>query len=351
MNIDEVITVRSTAVNGTLISNEGYCIEISKISIVGWGNKLGLTCGIGSTTLTTTTTQSTEITKKITKITNALPITTKIVPTTTIIPSITTTTTIDTKKFTFTKWTSTDGSMSTRQANTQLTTKDNDDTIILAAGASVGGFVIIIVIIVIVCIYRRYHKKPTSKPVPALDNDYDAYGMRENVLYVSSQPTGTPQPQNSADCQDTNRISVDIDGNYSTVDWDEIPTVEESTGDYSSIDLEKPKPTTSIINESTNQKPIIAPKPEKKMTIQDDVYAVPDKKSAKHITSPGENGCEYAVVSKPNKSNFDKSEDQPSTSNVYAVVAKKKRMSDGKGTNQKRESLTSDRETGQSSKT
>ncbi|CAC5397634.1 unnamed protein product [Mytilus coruscus] len=227
---------------------------------------------------------------------------------------------------------------------------NNDDITILAAGASVGGFVIIIVVIVMVCIYRRNHSKPTSKPGPAVNSDTDDYGLRDNVLYVSSEPSDTTQTPNNADSPKTNRISVDIDGNYSTVDLDVFPSVEESTADYSSIDLEKLTPSNSNLNGSTNEKPIIAPKPKRKVTIQDNVYSVPDKKRVKHVTAPGEHGCEYAVVRKPNNSNFDKSEDRPSTSNVYAVVEKKKRMSDGKGTNQKRDSLKAenDEETGQS---
>lgn len=100
------------------------------------------------------------------------------------------------------------------------------------------------------------------------------------------------------------------------------------------------------MNESANKKPNIAPKPKQKTAIQDDVYAVPDKKRMKHITAPGENGCEYAVVSKTNKSNADKSGDQTAPSNVYAVVEKKKRVSDGKGTNQTRYSFTADEDGG-----
>lgn len=126
----------------------------------------------------------------------------------------------------------------------------------------------------------------------------------------------------------------------------EIPAVEESTGDYNSIGFEKLTPTAEHMNESANKKPNIAPKPKQKTAIQDDVYAVPDKKRMKHITAPGENGCEYAVVSKTNKSNADKSGDQTAPSNVYAVVEKKKRVSDGKGTNQTRYSFTADEDGG-----
>ncbi|CAC5426597.1 unnamed protein product [Mytilus coruscus] len=370
-NNDEM-AIRSIAVNGTLKPDEGYCIEIRKASHVGEGNKLNLTCGIDRTP-TSDTTQSAETTTKMGKTTNLLQpptttatittttatVPTKLVPTsssattTTTTTTTATTTTIETDEFTTATITSADDSGSTKQTNQQSVTKDNDDTTILAAGAAGGGFVILIVVIIVVVVfYRRYHQKPTSKPGPAFDNEYDAYGMRDNVLYVSSQPTDIAEPKNQADCQDTKRISVDIDGNYSTVDLDEIPTVEESTGDYSSIALDKLTPSKSNMNESTNEKPMIAPKPKQKMTIQDDVYSVPDKKRVKHVTAPGKHGCEYAVVSKPNKSNFDKSEDQLLTSNVYAVVAKKKRMSDEKGTNQKRDSLASEnnRETGQSSK-
>lgn len=194
---------------------------------------------------------------------------------------------------------------------------------------------------VMVCIYRRNHSKsaskPASKPVQAVNNDNDDYGLRENVLYI---PADSTPIQTNRNWQNTNRISVDIDGNYSTVDLDEIVPVEDSTtGDYSAIDLVKISPTESIKNESTNEKPIIAPKPKQKMTIEDDV-SVPDKKKVKHGAASDKNWREYTVVNYPNKSNFDKSEDQPSTSNVYAVVAKKKRMSGGKRKNQKRDSLT-----------
>ncbi|CAC5426598.1 unnamed protein product [Mytilus coruscus] len=217
--------------------------------------------------------------------------------------------------------------------------KDIDDTITIAVGTSVGGFVIIIVVIVMVCIYRRNHPKSTSKPCPAVKTDSDDYGLRDNVLYASSQLPDTTQTQNNVDSPITNKISLEINSNYSTEDLDKIPSVEESTGDYSSIDLEKLASSKSNMNGSSNEKPIIAPKPKQKMTIQDDDYSVPDKKKMTYVTAPGEHGCEYAVVTKPNKSNFDKSENQSSTSNVYAVVEKKKRMSDGKGTNQKRDSL------------
>lgn len=122
--------------------------------------------------------------------------------------------------------------------------------------------------------------------------------MRENVLYIPADSTLLQ----TNDWKNTNRISVDIDGNYSTVDLDIIPSVEESTGEYSSIDLEELKLSKSNLNGSTNEKPIIAPKPKQKVTIQDDVYSVPDKKRMKTVTAPGENGCEYAVVSKKNQS-------------------------------------------------
>lgn len=61
-------------------------------------------------------------------------------------------------------------------------------------------------------------------------------------------------------------------------------------------------------------------------------------------------GVNMLLSAKKTKANVNKSEDQPLTSNVYAVVEKKKRMSDGKGTNQKRDSSTAenDGETGQS---
>ncbi|CAC5398206.1 unnamed protein product [Mytilus coruscus] len=269
---------------------------------------LNLTCGIDSNTTTQTTTNSAESPTMMTMTTNSP-------PTTTTKPTVSsiTTTTMDTDQFTSAIFTRSDGLESTKQVNQHQIISDDDDTTALAVGASVGGIVTIIVVIAVICIYRRYHKKSISKPGPAFDNESDAYGMRDNVLYVSSQPTDTTEPQ------DTKRISVDIDGNYSTVDLD-----EESTGNYSSIDLEKPTTTASNINGSRNEKPTIAPKPEQKKTIRNDVYAVPEKKRVKHVTAPGENGCEYAVVSKPNKSNVDNSEDQPSTSNVYAVVEKTK---------------------------
>ncbi|CAC5426590.1 unnamed protein product [Mytilus coruscus] len=374
ITMSHVMTIRSLTVNGTLNPNEGYCIEIRKATYDTTKNQLKLTCGIGSIT-TTETTQSSEKTTKMTRTTNAttttttpkttmrksttvttVPLTTEPVTTTTTLPTtnIITTTTIstkstDTNEHAITNFISTDSSVTTNKAN-QLKNEDNDDITVLAACASVGGFVIIIGVIVVVCIYRRNHKKSTSKPGPAVNTDNDDYGLRDNVLYVSSQPSETTQTPNNADSPTTNMISIDIDSNYSTVDLDEIPSVEESTGDNCSIDLEKPTPTASNMNGSSNKKPIIAPKPKQKMTIQDDVYSVPDKKRVKHVTAPGENECEYAVVSKPNKSNIDKSEDQHSTSNVYAVVEKKKRMSDGKGTNQKRDSLKAenDGETGQS---
>ncbi|VDH93212.1 Hypothetical predicted protein [Mytilus galloprovincialis] len=227
---------------------------------------------------------------------------------------------------------------------------DNDDTTTLAVGTSVGGCVIIIAIIVVICIYRRHHERPASDKGQAFDNDYDSYGLRDNVLYISSQQTDNSETLTNVNTQNTNMISVDIEGNYSTVDLDEIPPVEDSDGDYSSINLVKLTTLKSNINGSTNEKPIIAPKLKQKMTIADDVYSVPDKKRVKHVTAPGENGCEYAVVSKTNKSNANNSGDQPSTSNVYAVVEKKKRVSDGKDTNQKRDSFTAenDSETGQS---
>lgn len=195
-------------------------------------------------------------------------------------------------------------------------------------------------------LHFRKHPKSTSKRGPAVNTDTNDYGLRDNVLYVSSEPSDTTKIQNNPE------FSFDNDGNYSTVDLDEILPVDDLTGDYSSIDLVNLTSTESNINGSTNEKPVIAPKPKQKTNIQDDVYSVPDKKRVKHVTAPGEDGCEYAVVRKPNKSNVNKSEDQPLTNNVYAVVAKTKRISDGKGTNQKRDSLTSenDRETGRSSK-
>ncbi|CAC5426592.1 unnamed protein product [Mytilus coruscus] len=279
--INDTMTITSITVNGTLNDNEGYCIEIKKAVSDKSGNQLELKCGNGST-ITTNTTQSAEKTTKMTlttvptttttttttiptktvpttttttvpppttkvptTTTTTIPTTTVPTTTTTTVPKTTKTTAIDTIEFEILNFTSTDGSITTNQAN-EPKNKDDDDTTALAVGASVGGFVTIIVVIAVICIYRRYQ--------------------------------------------------------------------------------------------------------EQKVTIQDYVYSVPDKKRVKHVTAPGEHGCEYAVVRKPNKSNFDKSEDQSSTSNVYAVVEKKKRMSDGKGTNQKRDSLKAenDEETGQS---
>ncbi|VDI21408.1 Hypothetical predicted protein [Mytilus galloprovincialis] len=303
---------------------------------------INLTCGVGNTTTTQTTTKSAESSTRITLTSNSPTMTSKSATVSTI-------TTTAMNQFTFANVTRSDGSESTKQVNPEQINSDKDDKTLLAAGASVGGLVIIIVVTVVICTYRRYHQKPISKQGPAFDNDSDDYGMRDNVLYVSSQSTDTVEQQ------DTKRISVDIDGNYSTVDLDEILSVEESTGNYSSIDLDKPTPTAThmnMMNESANKKPIIAKKPKQKVAIQDDVYAVPDKKRVKHVTAPGEDLCEYAVVSRHNKSNVNKSKDQPSSSNVYAVVAKTKRLSNEKGTNQKRDSLTSenDRETGRPSK-
>ncbi|XP_052088351.1 uncharacterized protein LOC127725435 isoform X2 [Mytilus californianus] len=394
IQINETMTITSITVNGTLNDNEGYCIEIKKAVSDQSGNQLELKCGNGST-ITTNTTQSAEKTTKMTltttptttttttttiptttvptTTTTTVPLPTTTVPktttttkiptttvpttTTTTVPKTTKTTTttvpkttaIDTIEFEILNFTSTDGSVTTNQAS-EPKNKDDDDTTTLAVGASVGGFVTIIVVIAVICIYRRNHSKSTSKPGLAVNTGNDDYGLRDNVLYVSSEPPDTTQTPNNDDSPNTNRTLVDIDSNYNTVDLAEIPSVEELSGDYSSNDLKKLTPSKSNLNGSTNEKPIISPKPKQKVTIQDDVYSVPDKKRVKHVTAPGEHGCEYAVVRKPNKSNFDKSEDQPSTSNVLAVVEKKKRMSDGKGTNQKRDSLKAenDEETGQS---
>ncbi|XP_052088353.1 hepatitis A virus cellular receptor 1-like isoform X5 [Mytilus californianus] len=391
--INDTMTITSITVNGTLNDNEGYCIEIKKAVSDKSGNQLELKCGNGST-IATNTTQSAEKTTKMTlttiptttTTTTTIPTTTvptttttTVPPPTTTVPTTTTTTTIptttvpttttttipktaktttttvpkttafDTIEFEILNFTSTDGSVTTNQAN-EPKYKDDDDTTALAVGASVGGFVTIIVIIAVICIYRRNHSKSTSKPGLAVNIGNDDYGLRDNVLYVSSEPLDTIHTPNNDDSPNTNRISVDIDSNYNTVDLDEIPSVEELTGDDSSNDIKKLTPSKSNLNGSTNEKPIIGPKTKQKVTIQDDIYSVPDKKRMKHVTAPGERGCEYAVVSKANNSNFDKSEDQPSTSNVYAVVEKKKRMSDGKGTNQKRNSLKAenDEETRQS---
>ncbi|XP_063402347.1 transmembrane channel-like protein [Mytilus trossulus] len=300
------------------------------------------------TTIPTTT--MTITTAKTMSITTTLPTTVPTTITTTTVPSTTITETTKITEIAIS--TSTDGSVTTNPKNKPDDT-DNDDTTVLGVGASVGGLVIIIVVIAVIYIYRRNHSKSASKPASkeglAVNNDNDDYGLRENVLYI---PADSTPLQTNDNWQNTHRISVDIDGNYSTVDLDEIPSVEESTGDYSSIELKKRTPSKSNLNRSKNDKPIIASKPKQNVTIKDDVYSVPDKKRVKHVAAPGENGCEYAVVSKPNKSNVDKSKDQASTSNVYAVVAKTKRLSNEKGTNQKRDSLTSenDKETDRSSK-
>ncbi|CAG2207272.1 unnamed protein product [Mytilus edulis] len=296
IGFENVITIQSVSVRGALKPNEGYCIEMRKASYDKHDiarNRLSITCGNGSTT-STYSTQSTDKTTKMTQITSSLQQTTQAAMTTTnmltttSVPTTTTTLNLN-YEFDIANFTSTEGTVSTKQAS-QPRIKDNDDTITLTVGASIGGLIIIIVVIIIVCIYRRNHKKTLSKPAPAVDTNNGDYGLRENFLYVSSEPFDTTQTANNADIPITHRKSIDIDGNYSTVDLDEVPATEESTGDYSSIDLEKPTPTAKHMNESANKKPIIAPKPKQKTVIQDDVYAVPDKKRVKHVTAPGADG-------------------------------------------------------------
>ncbi|CAG2250138.1 unnamed protein product [Mytilus edulis] len=152
----------------------------------------------------------------------------------------------------------------------------------------------------------------TTTTIPTTSTDTNELAITtftSTDSYVTTNKAKQPEHKELSDTTETHNnpeFSFDNDGNYSTVDLDEILPGDDLTGDYSSNDLVNLTPTESNINGITNEKPIFAPKPKQNVIIKDDVYSVPDKKRVKHLTAPGENGCEYAVVNKPNTSNVDK---------------------------------------------
>ncbi|CAG2239003.1 unnamed protein product [Mytilus edulis] len=157
-------------------------------------------------------------------------------PTTQSSQETTTDVTISTKTDTVTTPIS-DSIMTSFNTQSSITTKDDiieDKTsdLYVYIGAGAGGVLMILLIIcIIVCIRKNsnqtsekesknYATKQLCKEDRDSDNDYD--GLKDNILYVSSEPNEILEDgnYNTVDLEQTRKVNQDInlDGNYSTVD-------------------------------------------------------------------------------------------------------------------------------------
>ncbi|XP_052088359.1 uncharacterized protein LOC127725439 [Mytilus californianus] len=149
--INDVMTIKSMAVNGMLEPNEGYCIEIKKGVDDSSGNKLKLKCGIGSTTAYSTTALIAKTTRSSTEITNPLPLMT------TRTTEHQLTTSFDSDEFISATVTSSDFPLNTKQTNQQQKDNGIDDTALyVSISATVVGVATVIIVTIMVLYYRRF---------------------------------------------------------------------------------------------------------------------------------------------------------------------------------------------------
>ncbi|CAC5426591.1 unnamed protein product [Mytilus coruscus] len=150
--INGEMTIRSLTVNGTLKQNEGYCIEIRNgVHDDSLGNKLNLTCGIGSTTAYSTTAAIAKTTRSSTDVTNPLPLMT------TRTTEHQLTTSLDSNEFISATVTSTDVPQNTKLTNQQQKDKGIDDTALyVSISVTVLGVTTVLIVTIMVLYYRRF---------------------------------------------------------------------------------------------------------------------------------------------------------------------------------------------------
>ncbi|VDI61188.1 Hypothetical predicted protein [Mytilus galloprovincialis] len=193
-------------------------------------------------------------------------------------------------------------------------TKDKNSDLYVYLGAGAGGVLMILLIVcIIVCIRKRANQTPPKESKndstkqfcrEDRDSDNDYGGLKDNILYVSSEPNEILEDgnYNTVDLEQTRKVIQDInlDGNYSTVDG-----ICNIIGSESSLSKSKPvikqKPKTSFKSGSVDETIHLST-----MDTSNNEYAVVDKgrnsDAAKHMNPEHGNDTEYAVVNKLRKS-------------------------------------------------
>ncbi|CAC5366899.1 unnamed protein product [Mytilus coruscus] len=200
------------------------------------------------------------------------------------------------------------------------TTKDKNSDLYVYLGAAAGGVLMILLIIcIIVCIRKRsnqtsekesknYATKQLCSDSKDSDNDYD--GLKDNILYVSSEPNEVLEDgnYNTVDLEQTRKVNQDnnFDRDYSTVDG-----TCSTIGNYSDSFLNKSKPVIKLkpkknANASFKSGSDVETIHLSTMDNSNNEYAVVDKErnsdAVKHINPVHGNDTEYAVVNKVRKS-------------------------------------------------
>ncbi|XP_052088021.1 uncharacterized protein LOC127725204 isoform X2 [Mytilus californianus] len=200
------------------------------------------------------------------------------------------------------------------------TTKDENSDLYVYLGAGAGGVLMILLLVsIIMCIRKRsneaslkesknYSTKQFCSDSKDSDNDYD--GLKDNILYVSSEQNDIVE-----------------DGNTDTVDLEQNRKVHQritSDGDYSTVDGKFSTIGSDNDSSLSKSKPVIKPKPKTNANVSfkrgsdeetihlstmdndNNEYAVVDKgrnsDAVKHINPVYGNDTEYAVVDKVRKS-------------------------------------------------
>ncbi|XP_071137462.1 uncharacterized protein [Mytilus edulis] len=193
-------------------------------------------------------------------------------------------------------------------------TKDKKSDLYVYIGAGAGGILMILLIVcIIVCIRKRVNQTPPKESKndstkqfcrEDRDSDNDYGGLKDNILYVSSEPNEVLEDgnYNTVDLEQTRKVDQEntFDGNYSTVDG-----ICNIIGSDSSLSKSKPvinpKPKTSLKSGSVDETIHLST-----MDNGNNEYAVVDKgrnsDDVKHTNPEHGNDTEYAVVNKVRRS-------------------------------------------------
>ncbi|VDI61187.1 Hypothetical predicted protein [Mytilus galloprovincialis] len=193
-------------------------------------------------------------------------------------------------------------------------TKDKNSDLYVYLGAGAGGLLMILLIVcIIVCIRKRANQTPPKESKnnstkqfcrEDRDSDNDYGGLKDNILYVSSEPNEVLEDgnYNTVDLEQTRKVDQDntFDGNYSTVDG--ICNIIGNDRSLSkSKPVIKPKPKTSFKSGSVDETIHLST-----MDNGNNEYAVVDKgrnsDDVKHTNPEHGNDTEYAVVNKVRRS-------------------------------------------------